>query len=339
MKIKKRALLANCAVFAACWIMLFSWIFHRVSIREKQNYPGTPNGVRNMVYPSFLLSQSRITHLDVRKLLFLGDSSVRGTTSFNPANNIGNILGETLLPLKIQTFSFALDGIGPADHRNILRENAESQDFVIIELHPYPYVLKTPVQIDEGHRKLPYLLHLPFILTREEIALTLKKSPALIPFQFVEFTKKAIKQRSLTINEKDDEAYISFNRGKLSNDKKYFDEVLARANTPLDSSTIATVKSLLEMRRSSASRTLVYITPVNPFFLSQPQLGQQSEFRKNMKTLNDLAKDSGLPCMDYTSRENLLDVSDFHDGIHLTDEGALKFSKILKEDVVNLFKL
>ncbi len=143
--------LLSCGTLVVCWALLLAWVCSRAEKRIKLDFPGSPNGVRSVSYASWLLSRSRKAEPG-KKILFLGDSIVHGLTSSNRLENVAASFGEIARRSGFQTFSFALDGIGPADHLQILKENALSEDYVIAQL---AYSQNIPQRLDLDHRKIP----------------------------------------------------------------------------------------------------------------------------------------------------------------------------------------
>lgn len=308
--------------------MLLGWAFLRFSSRGRNSYIQAPVGVRSLDYPSLLLQRARGSNPAVRKLLLFGDSTVWGSSS-SKDQNIPAALAPALVEHNTQLFAFALNGLTPGDFQNLLTENALSNDDVIIELNFSERQLGMQNTLATEDRLVgsPGLL-IPFMVVRNEVLLLLGKTPAIARIDSWQWFKHLFSKKRPPANAET----ASFSKARFQDDTGFRNSLLEHLTTPLSDRSLHAVQKTLETRRHAAGRTLVYITPLNPSLLGGLETGSSAIFHSNIAKIEAFAAAAGLPLINYATGTPLLESSDFHDHIHLTDQGCAKFGAILAAD-------
>jgi hypothetical protein len=321
--------------FIICWSFFLTWGERAALKRAAVSFDRPPEAIRELGYPLWLLEQSRVIRPSSKKLVLLGDSTVYGTSSSSSRNTIGGTLAASLEPLNVQVFSLCLPNLGPTDYEKILK-HIQPDDYVIIELASMTSMLNIPSQLTQEKLLPPQNATLPLFLAKSEIAMRYGKTPALIPFNTLKGIKTILKTKVSGSNVID-EQFQSFLMDKRYQDKEYYAQLIKRLNEPLNDQSIKVIKKILEVRKDSRSKTLFYITPVNPVISAHMDMYHPSIFHKNLHTITQLLsyKPFSTSYIDY-SLSSYLEPSDFHDLLHLTDSGCVKLGKNLSENWVSI---
>ncbi len=294
------------------------------------NFIRTPEGIRDLNYPSWLLRESRHLSLVSKRVIFLGDSVVNGWKATAEEYTISSQFAKQLAHPDMQTFTFALMGLGARDYQQICQENLRDGDYVVVQLLPLGERLEQGIILSPKAYGPPAEWRAPFLLLRGQVASSYGKAPSFLLFDGVRHAKEMIKQKSF-------HPILPKNYKPFSPENPTVNNVLDLRNLeqfgmPFSDKAKDGVEKLLDLLSRHRERTLIYITPLNPYYLDQRGLQINANFRSNIEWIKTLLQKNGFRYLDYVLDKRVLEMDDFIDYSHYTDEAAIKMGNILATD-------
>lgn len=323
-----RGFLIRCATFVICWAILLGVAWRSALHRSGRDFVKMAEGYRELNYPAWLLQQSRQRQPSAKRIIYIGDSIVYGWKATTEDGIISTHLAGQMRRRGFQTFTFALMGLNPRDYQAIARENVRTDDYVIVELLPMNVRLNQEPVLARGAYGAPDGWRTPFRLLRWEAA-SCGRAPSFVLFDMVGWLKRAIKQR--TFHPAAVKDYTPFSPKNIIANNVFDLQNLEKFKVPFDRRAYEGVNGLLDLLQPNRDRTLIYITPLNPYYVDQIWKNDAA-FRSNIHALRQMVRDRGFHCIDYVLERQVLEMTDFIDYSHYTDEAAVRMGGILAED-------
>jgi hypothetical protein len=329
-KVAFKGLFISIVVFLICWALLLSLGMRWGYSRAQGNYFRTPRSIKNMCYPLWLLQQSRAVRPDNEKLIFLGDSTVFGSSCSDVSMILPVQMKRYLESPEIQWFAFSTLNLNAKDYRKLLDKNVRESDYVIFELIPSLGSQKAGRQLTLGESQIPPPWLVPFQVIKSEVSTRLGFAPSLIPFECVDYLKRSIHQRTFSPRVNQDEL-VPFPDSHHATDPHFISKFVDLLNQPFDEASLEALRALTEIPNLDLRRLIVYFIPLNPVVTDNPELGLGSVFEMNRSRVREIFEKKGVVFVDYSAARGSLELNDFHDAYHLTDSGCAKFGEMLAD--------
>ncbi|MDD2708034.1 MAG: hypothetical protein PHV34_08495 [Verrucomicrobiae bacterium] len=335
----KYSLAVSVGSFLFCWGLFLMWGMHQARERAQGHYLRCQAGVRDPhFYPGWLLAHARQERPNVPKIVFLGDSTVYGTSSSAAGKTVTGAFGKRFAPAQAQIFSFSIINIGPKAFDRIINNYVTPRDYVIIQLLPTDSSLQVDSHLQSiKSRNMAQGWMIPFWVCRDEINTLYGRPVSLFIFDVFERVKQMLRQKTF-FPLPDNEQWRPFTVGKLAHDEAYLRGWAQKISTPLEKKSLQIVRELLSNPHLDPKKTMVYFTPINPALWRPEDLQPEGGFYRSLTALERVVREAGVVCFDYNRLPPPFTVDLFHDYSHLTDDGSIMLGERLGMDWQHAFQ-